>query len=193
MRRGSGSWARLGAALAAVAGLVLSLGLSGFGTVPAGAANEVPTLQVVRVGNDGTFDRVVFEFSGDVSPGATLVGPVVNDGSLTTDPAGQPVTISGKQLVTVRMSPAIATYAASNPPGPLYSGPTTITPTSTANIVQLTQIGDFESVLQWTIGMKAATAVTVKVLTDPVRVVVDVPHVAAAPAAPVTQTPVLTG
>ncbi|HEY5154013.1 MAG TPA: hypothetical protein VIJ47_04715 [Acidimicrobiales bacterium] len=164
------------------------------GPVPnAGAVNEVPTLQVVRIGNDGTFDRVVFEFSGDVAPAATLIGKGPNDGTLAFDPSGLPVTISGAQLITVRMESAIATYAASNPPGPLYAGPTSITPTGTANIVQVMQIGDFESVLQWTIGMRTATAVTVQVLTNPVRVVVDVPHAAAPPAQPVPQTPVLTG
>jgi hypothetical protein len=178
-----------------VAAFTASLALTGPTTSVAGAqsASFLPAiLSVVRIGNDGTFDRVVFEFVGDTVPTATLDGPKTNTGTVPSDPSNQPVTIAGASVVTVHMNPAIATYAASNPPQ-VYTGPTTFSPTATANVVQVTETGDFESVLSWSIGLKAGTAVTVHVLTNPTRVVVDVPHVAATPAQPVPQTPVLTG
>ena len=43
--------------------------------------------------------------------------------------------VGGAQVLNVSMSPAIATFAASLAPGPLYSGPTSFMPTDTANVV----------------------------------------------------------
>ena len=186
---------RAGSALLLVVAMATTSVLTGLSA--AGAPAQTPAflpaiLSVVRVGNDGSFDRVVFEFVGDTVPTATLDGPMTNPGSVPSDPSNQPVPIAGASVVTVHMTPAIATYAASNPPQ-VYTGPDTFSPITTANVVQVTQTGDFESVLSWSIGLKVGTAVTVQVLTNPTRVVVDVPHVAAAPAQPVAQTPVLTG
>ena len=66
------------------------------------------------------------------------------------------------------MSPAIATYAASMPPGPLYSGPNTFSPTETANVVHVVLTGDFESVLTWAIGFRVTAVPQVSELTGPV-------------------------
>jgi hypothetical protein len=183
---------RGGVALFAVAALAASLGMIGPGAIGAGADNEIPTLQAVRIANDGTFDRVVFEFLGG-APGVTLIGPKANSGTVDFDPSGMPVEIAGAQIVTVRMEAAIAQYNAIGTPFPLYSGPRTFSPTDTANVVAVAETGDFESVLQWTIGMNTATAVTVQTLSNPDRVVVDVPHAAVAPATPVVQKPRFTG
>ena len=73
------------------------------------------------------------------------------------------------------MSPAIATYAASMPAGPLYSGPNSFSPTDTANVVHVVLTGDFESVLTWAIGFRITAVPQVSVLTGPSRVVVDIP------------------
>jgi hypothetical protein len=102
------------------------------------------------------------------------------------------VAVGGAQVLTVAISPAIATYAASQPSGPLYSGPTSFTPTDTANIVNVVQVGDFESVLSWAIGFRTSATPHVSVLTAPTRVVVDIPHTAT-PAQPATGAPSFTG
>jgi hypothetical protein len=116
----------------------------------------------------------------------TINGPRANGpNAVTGDPSGLPVAVGGAQVLTVAMSPAIATYAASLPPGPLYSGPTSFMPPDTANVV-LT--GDFESVLTWAIGFRSAATPRVSVLTAPTRVVVDIRHTAA-PAQPATGAP----
>lgn len=113
-------------------------------------------------------------------------------GAVTTDPGGDPVTMAGAQVRTVAISPVIATYGASNPPPPLYSGPTTFSPSSTANVVQLTAIGDFEAVLTWAISYRMTARPTLTVLANPTRVVIDIPHTAAV-AGPVHQAPTFTG
>ena len=103
------------------------------------------------------------------------------------------LSLTGSQVVTVVMTPAIANYAASDPTDPLYSGPTSFSPGDTANVVQVVEIGDFESVLSWAISYRSAITPTVTVLTSPTRVVVDIPHAAAPAAAAVSQSPGFTG
>jgi hypothetical protein len=153
----------------------------------------VPVLSEVRIARHDTFDRVVFEFTGEVIPEATIDGPRANGpGAVTGDPSGLPVAVDGAQVLTVSMSPAIASYGASLPPGPLYSGPTSFTPTDTANVVHVVLIGDFESVMTWAIGFRSPATPRVSVLTSPTRVVVDVPH-ATAPAQPAAEAPSFTG
>src|SRR4051812_13445949 len=90
------------------------------GTASAQTVDAV--LATVRIGNDGPFDRVVFEFSGDIVVQATLTGPVANPGTVGFDPSDEPVAIAGAQLITVRMTPATANGVV--PPDPAYAGPT---------------------------------------------------------------------
>ncbi len=172
--------------LAAMCTLFAEVGPSGL----ASAQTVDAVLVTVRIGNDGGFDRVVFEFRGDVAVQATLGGPSTNPGTIGFDPSDEPVAIAGAQLVTVRMTPATATGVV--PPDPAYAGPTSFSPTDTANVVQVVETGDFEAVLNWAIGLRTAATPTLHLLTDPVRVVVDIPHAAAA-AAPVTQPATFTG
>ena len=157
------------------------------------AGEAVAVLAEVRIARHDTFDRVVFEFTGSVVPEATLDGPKANDpGVVTGDPSGSPIDVAGAQVLTIAMSPAVATYAASNPPPPLYSGPTSFTPADTANVVQVVETGDFESVLSWAIGLRSAATPTVSVVTGPTRVVLDIPHTAT-PAQPAAGGPTFTG
>jgi hypothetical protein len=116
---------------------------------------------------------------------------MTNPGSIRFDPTDEVIPVAGAQLITVRMTPATATGVVA--PDQPYAGPTTITPTGTANVVQVVEAGDFEAVLNWAIGVRSATTPKVTVLGNPVRVVVDIPHATATPAAPVTQPATFTG
>ncbi len=174
---------------------ILMSGVAGSGVMPVGAQAPPPPvaqLSVVRVGNDGSFDRVVFEFTGDTVPTATISDPVANTGSVPGDPSGQPVPVDGAQVVLVHLTPAIATNTSSNPPGPLYTGPTSIHPAQTTNVVHVALTGDFESTLSWAIGIDTATGATVRVATDPIRVVIDIPHAVAQTATTTTIAPAVT-
>ena len=178
----------------AVASLLAVGVIVGPAVAASGQGGEVvPVLREVRIARHDTFDRVVFEFTGEVVPGATIDGPRANGpGAVTGDPSGLPVAVGGAQVLTVSMSPAIATFAASLPPGPLYSGPTSFMPTDTANVVHVVLTGDFESVLTWAIGFRSPATPRVSSLTSPTRVVVDVPHATAA-AQPAAGAPSFTG
>jgi hypothetical protein len=184
---------RMVLALAGVAAL-LAVG-AGTGTA-ASAADPPPSGQLVsvRIGNDGTFDRVVFEFGGTVAPTVSISGPVVNTGSVPADPSDQPIPVPGTHVVTVVMHDAVATWNDGT-----YTGPTSLNSPASPNIALVSQTGDFEGVLTWVIGTRSATTPRVAVLADPVRVVVDIPHpstVATAPATPssvVSASPGFTG
>ena len=161
-------------------------------TTLASAQTVDAVLVTVRIGNDGTFDRVVFEFSGDITVQATVDGPTANPGTIHFDPSDELIPVARRPVDrrAHRRRPPLGAVA---PPDPPYDGPTTITPTDTANVVQVVEAGDFEAVLNWAIGVRSPTTPTVTVLTDPVRVVVDIPHAAATPASPVTQPATFTG
>ena len=63
-------------AVAALLVVGVSIGPAVSASGPAGEA--VPVLSEVRIARHATFDRVVFEFSGDVVPQATIDGPRAN-------------------------------------------------------------------------------------------------------------------
>ena len=127
---------------------------------------------------------MVFEFSGTALPTVALVGPTVNTASVPADPSNLPVTVIGGAVVQVRLTGAVANWPTTDPPGPGYTGPTDLRPTSTANVVQVVETGDFEAVLSWAIGVRVGTTPRVSTLTDPIRVVIDVPHASAPTVAP---------
>jgi hypothetical protein len=175
------------------AAVLVVLGIVGPTVTASGVGGDgVPVLREVRIARHDTFDRVVFELSGTTAPQATIDGPRANGpGAVTGDPSGEPVAVDGAQVLTIAMSPAIATYAASNPSGPLYSGPTSFSPGDTVNVVHVVEIGDFESVLSWAVGIRVTVTPQVSVLTGPTRIVVDIPHTA--PAQPADGAPSFTG
>jgi hypothetical protein len=175
------------------AAAVVVLGIVGPTVTASGVGGDgVPVLREVRIARHDTFDRVVFEFTGTVLPEARIDGPRANGpGAVTADPSGAPVAVDGAQVLTVAMSPAIATYAASMPTDPLYSGPESFAPTDTVNVVHVVETGDFESVLSWAIGFRVMVTPQISVLTGPTRVVVDIPHTA--PAQPASGAPSFTG
>lgn len=154
---------------------------------PAQPVGNDGQLRAVRVGNDGTFDRVVFQFDGATAPGAELSAVAANPGTVTLDPSGQQVALAGAYAFRVRMQPANATYPLGSN-GPPYAGPTTITPTATANVAEVLMSGDFEGVLTWSIGLRASTTPKVSILANPVRIVVDIPHATTSTTATTTTT-----
>lgn len=150
-------------------------------SVPAQAAEPGPArLEAVQGQDLGTFDRVTFQFRADpptlpiIRSADYLSRPVLADAS------GMEVPVDGGAVLRIAMSPAT---------GASYTGPTRIQP-GLPSVVDIVQVGDFEGVLSWAIGVRSGAAtVTAQVLTDPTRVIVDVPHVVA----PVVVAPSFTG
>jgi hypothetical protein len=145
--------------------------------IPVGAAEAVPgaasqaaeaTLVAVRAAHHAGFDRVVFEFSGGLPELKTASWSADPP---TQDPSGLPSDAHGNAFLTLVWWGAI---------GHSWDPPyrTTYGPTHRAfdlpNVAHVVNIGDWESVLTFTIGvMKQPPVVRIASLDGPPRWVVD--------------------
>lgn len=144
--------------------------LAGFQTDPFRAEHTVavppvPVVTGVRVGHHPGFDRIVFDFDGQL-PGAEsvrYVDKVVQDGS------GDVVTLAGRAFLSVRFEEAQAhtdTGAATVPRKPSVGDLTTVR--------EIAVVGDFEGYVTVAFGVSDKAAFRVIELKNPSRVVVDV-------------------
>jgi hypothetical protein len=130
---------------------------------PAGA-QSTPILSDVRAGRHTGFDRVVFEFRGPVPEyRVDYVDQLVQDGS------GQPVAVAGAADLEVVFQGADAHDADGTP---------TISPrrfsTGLPAVKEIAQIGDFEAVVSYGIGVDRRRPLEVSTLSGPSRLVIDV-------------------
>jgi hypothetical protein len=132
-------------------------------TAPAGA-QEAPTLVDVRAGRHPGFDRVVFEFRGGVPEHRIdYVDQLVQDGS------GNPVAVAGAADLEVVFEGANAHDVDGTP----TVSPRRFSPGLPA-VKELAQVGDFEAVVSYGIGVDSERPITVSTLSGPSRLVVDV-------------------
>jgi hypothetical protein len=130
---------------------------------PAGA-QSAPTLTDVRAGRHTGFDRIVFEFSGAVPEHRVrYVDRLVQDGS------GKPVSVAGAADLEVVFHGANAHEDDGTP---------TISPrrfpTGLPAVKEIAQIGDFEAVVTYGIGVDRKRPIKVSTLSNPSRLVIDV-------------------
>jgi hypothetical protein len=135
---------------------------------PAGA-QSAPTLTDVRAGRHTGFDRIVFEFSGAVPEHRVrYVGQLVQDGS------GKPVSVAGAADLEVVFHGANAHEDDGTP---------TISPrrfsTGLPAVKEIAQIGDFEAVVTYGIGVDRKRPLKVSTLSNPSRLVIDVSTIGA--------------
>jgi hypothetical protein len=145
--------------ISSLAAVVLALAAA-----PAGA-QSAPTLTDVRAGGHSGFDRVVFEFKGAVPEHRVrYVDQLVQDGS------GRPVSVAGSADLEVVFHGANAHE---------QDGTPTISPrrfsTGLTAVKEVAQIGDFEAVVTYGIGVDRKRPIKVSTLSNPSRLVIDVP------------------
>jgi hypothetical protein len=131
-----------------------------------------PVLRAVQAERGGgpspSYDRVVFEFTGDSVPGYRVeytMGPVQRCGS------GDRVSVAGTGRLLVRFQPAQAHDEQGNPTPSLAARHSA--PGLTA-VREMTLICDFEGQVEWVLGIAAPAAYRVSELTGPARLVLDV-------------------
>jgi hypothetical protein len=144
--------------VASLVALVLALAAT-----PAGA-QSAPTLVDVRAGRHPGFDRVVFEFQGAVPEHhVRYVDQLVEDGS------GRPVSVAGAADLQVVFQGANAHEDDGTP----TVSPRRFSPGLSA-VKEVAQIGDFEAVVSYGIGLDRRRPLTVSTLSGPSRLVIDV-------------------
>jgi hypothetical protein len=186
-----------------VVAVAITLTVGAVGAPAAPVASAAPPsgpalLTAIEVQDMGTFDRVTFHFRTSVcidspcelhNPVPTIRRAEYVDRPILADPSGMEVPVAGGAVLQLALGGASAIDAAANPPQPSYTGPTRIE-ANLPSIIEVVETGDFEAVLSFAIGVRdGAAGGTAQVLTDPTRVIVDVPHVVT----PVVLSPNFTG
>jgi hypothetical protein len=138
----------------------LALGLA---AAPVGA-QSTPTLVDVRAGRHAGFDRVVFEFRGAVSATRHVryVDQLIQDGS------GEPVSLAGGAALEVAFQGANAHDDGGRP----TVSPRRFSP-GFAALKEVAQVGDFEAVVTYGLGVDRQRPFTVSTLSSPSRLVID--------------------
>ena len=131
------------------------------------AAQPAALLTKVGVTTAGCRDTVTFTFqkSGTAVPSCKVEykpGPFVQDGS------GKPVAVAGSAFLTVRCEPAYGyDFVAGTP---TYTGSKRITPSGTRHVRGVVEVGDFEGVLNWVIGLDTQRGFGISAGGTPARV-----------------------
>jgi hypothetical protein len=130
---------------------------------PAGA-QSIPTLVDVRAGGHAGFDRVVFEFRGAVPEHRVqYVDQLVEDGT------GDPVSVAGAANLEVVFEGANAHEENGSP---------TLTrrrfSPGLPAVKEIAQLGDFEAVVSYGIGVDRRRPIEVSTLSSPSRLVIDI-------------------
>ena len=128
-------------------------------------------LVAIRVGDQGGFDRVTFEFR-DGLPGfhvRYISRPVQEDAS------GKTIEVAGDSVLAVSLAGASGVDLNGGKVTETYTGPKRFTVT-TPSVVELVERGDFEDVLNWAIGTHGKPAFKVSPDAAGLRLVVDIAH-----------------
>jgi hypothetical protein len=121
------------------------------------------SVTAVRAGPQSGYDRFVIELTGSV--GQYQAKPQGN-ATFTQDASGQQVNLAGSAglVVTLHDTSSHGTY----------TGPTDLRPAGTANLEEARQMGDFEGVVTWGLGLARPSCFRAFTLSGPSRLVVDV-------------------
>jgi len=131
------------------------------------SAGRYGFLTAINLGQHGTYDRIVFQFTGDVPGYRVSYVPHVY-----YDAKGTPVSLTGRAHLRVVFNDGSEFLLTGQR---TYHGPDTLSPYFPA-LRQVKLAGDFEGYLSFGIGVSKRTGFRVFTLTHPNRVVIDVAH-----------------
>jgi hypothetical protein len=124
-----------------------------------GITSQLTAVRVAGHEADG-YDRIVFEFSGGI-PSYDLTRQTSAD--FVRDPSGQPISLDGSTGLKLVLRDA-----------DLASGVAGDIKPQLASVKEIAQVGNFERVLTYGVGLSSTTCVRVLTLTAPSRLVIDV-------------------
>lgn len=124
-------------------------------------------IEDVRIGSHGDYDRIVFEFTGDGSPGYFIRYEDIP----TQQGSGKPISVSGAQKLAIDISGMGYPFDFNMEDFP--SGP--VHPNDTAAIQEVVGAGTFEGATQYVVGLKNdRRPFKAFVLQNPTRLVIDI-------------------
>lgn len=125
-------------------------------------------LKTVTATQAGPFDRVTFEFEGEL-PGyrvGFVERPIIEDGS------GDEITVDGEAVLAVHFEPASG-FDLTGEGRQVYTGPTRLD-LATRTLLDVVRTTDFEANLQWALGLDTKAPFRVRTESAPNRVIVEV-------------------
>jgi len=128
-----------------------------------GSTSPPVGLTAVRASAQSGYDRFVIQFDGPV-PQYTVQPQ--SSATFVQDPSGQRVTLAGSAGLLVTLQGARSAGS--------YTGSTDQRPSGTAVLEEARQVGDFEGVVHWGLGLSHGTCFRAFTLMNPSRLVVDV-------------------
>ena len=126
-------------------------------------ASGTATLEHVRVARHQSFDRVVFEFSGETPAWSAGYEP-----RIVQDPSGQIATVAGRAFLHVVFHGTRVDRAATG--RPIVRTP------RFPMLLQIKEAGDFEGVVSFGVGVRRRTGFRAIHLSSPGRIVLDLAH-----------------
>ena len=124
-----------------------------------GGGTARASVVMVRGAANTGYDRFVIEFDGPV-PGYRITRQA--NATFTQDASGQQVDLDGTAGVLIRLEPAAS----------VPSAPRGISPRASV-LRDARNVGDFEAVVQWGVGLAAPACMHVFTLDSPSRLVID--------------------
>ncbi len=129
-------------------------------------------LAEVRTGSHEGHERVVWEFSEGDAPRVEVA--YVDADQVTEPGSGERLEVEGDAFLLVRAEFAADLGAELFAQAEPYDGPQRLEADALASVAEVARLGDFEGNLQWVIGLDEERPFDAEMLTDPLRLVVDV-------------------
>lgn len=132
------------------------------------AAGPTVLLRTQSIEQRGNYYRIAFEFSGPVTNYHVRYVPL----PVRQDPSDQVVELQGDKAIQISFG-GTGLDQSQNPPVQTYTGPQRIVVGSGA-VRELVQIGDFEAVMNWVIGVQGTPEFRVSVEQNPSQLIVEI-------------------
>ena len=146
--------------------------LIGASTAPVSTPMQGHTqLTAIGAEDKGSFDRLTFTFQGGL-PG---YGVEYINRPVQEDASGKTVIVKGDNVIRIHMAGASAVDLSNGKVTPTYGGPKRFSP-PTPTVQEVVEVGDFEDVLSWAIGVKGKPGFKVTTDAGAGKIILDVAH-----------------
>jgi hypothetical protein len=138
--------------------------VSGPTTLTTQTAPPLALIDAVRTGTHTGYDRLTIEFKN----GRTGTIQLIPQGNpqFMTDPKGDTVTLAGKYGLLIKITGADNHTA--------FSGSTDLKTPTFVEILEARNVGDFEGVVQWGVGLTIGACYQATIISNPTRLVIDI-------------------
>jgi hypothetical protein len=134
-------------------------------TVTNQTAPPLALIDAVRTGTHTGYDRLTIEFKNGRT-GTILITPQANT-KFVRDGIGDTVTLAGKYGLLIKITGADNHTA--------FSGSTDIKTPAYPGILEVRRVGDFEGTVRWGVGLSSTPCYVATILSNPTRLVIDIP------------------